>query len=96
MKEILENQKTEAKISVETRMVGDDTLYFVKTKKGQFEVTCKGDGTLLVTSNTKTMTSAIGGRGEDNKKDAWIADRHFKNNSEVASSVLELLMAISK
>ena len=96
MKETLENQKTEAKISVETKIMGDDTLYFVKTKKGQFEATCKGDGTLLVTSNTKTMTSAIGGRGEDNGKDAWFTDEHCKTNSEVASSILELLITISK
>jgi len=42
------------------------------------------------------MNSAIGGRGEDNKKDAWIGDKHFKTKSEVASSVLELLISISK
>jgi len=96
MKEIIENQKTEAKISVETRMMGDDTLYFVKTKKNQFEVTCKGDGSLLITTSAKTMNSAIGGRGEDNGKDAWFTDKHCKTNSEVASSILELLITISK
>ena len=96
MKETLKNQKTESKISVEARILGDDTIYFVKTKKNQFEVTCKGDGSLLITADAKTMNSAIGGRGEDNKKDAWIGDKHFKTKSEVASSVLELLISISK
>lgn len=92
----LENKKTETKISVETKMIGDDTFYFIKSKKGSFEIKCKGDGTLLVTSDAKTMESAIGGRGEDNKKDAWFTDKDCKTNSEAVSNVVELLMTISE
>lgn len=89
--------KTESKISIETRTVSvDDTLYIIKTKKGQFEVMCKGDGTLLVTASAPLMNSAVGGRGEDDKKDAWFTDEHCKTNSEAVSNVLELFMAISK
>lgn len=92
----LENKKTESKISVQTKIMGDDTLYLVKSKKGSFEITCKGDGTLLVTSSAKTMASAIGGRGEDNNKDAWFTDKDCKTNSEAVSNIIELLMTISE
>ena len=96
MEQATQNISTEAKISVDVKSVGDDTIYVVKSKKGQFEVTCKGDGSLLVTSTAKTMASAIGGRGEDNGKDAWFSDEHCKSNSETASNIIELLMAISE
>jgi hypothetical protein len=96
MNETLENKTTESKISVETRNMGDDILYIIRSKKGQFEVTCKGDATMLITAPVKTMTSAVGGRGEDNGKDAWFSDEHCKSNSEVAHSILELLKVISE
>ena len=96
MNDILQNKKTEANISVETKLVGDDTVYVIKSKKGQFEVTGKGDGSLLITSSKNIMSKAIGGRGDDNDTDAWITDKHCRSNSEVASIVLELLMVISE
>ena len=92
----LESKKTEAKISVETKLSGDDTIYTLKSKKGQFEVIGKGDGSLLISTSAKTMNSAIGGRGEDNGENAWITDKHCRSNSEAVSIVLELLMVISE
>ena len=88
--------KTQSKISIELKSDGDDTIYIIKSKKGQFEVMCKGDGTLLVTASAQLMNKAVGGRGEDNKKDAWFTEKHCKNQSEAVSNVLELFMAISK
>jgi len=95
-KGIIENQKTEAKISIQTNMNGDDTHYHVQAKKGNFEVICKGDGTLTVKSSFKTMHSAIGGRGEDDGHNASFSDKDCKTQSEVASNILELLMVISE
>lgn len=88
--------QTEAKISIETRNMGEDILYVISTKKGRFEITCKGDNTLLITSSAETMSSAIGGRGEDDGEDAWVTDEHCKSKSEVAYSIMELLVTISK
>ncbi len=96
MNDTTQNKKTESKISVETKLVGDDTVYTIKSKKGQFEVTGKGDGSILITSNAKTMSSAVGGRGEDDGINAWISDKHCRSNSETASIILELLMVISE
>lgn len=91
------NLKTESKISIETNLIGDDIIYTIKTKKGQFEVVCKGDdGSLLITSNLETMEEAVGGRGDDDGNKAWFTDKHCRSNSEAASVVLELLMAISE
>ena len=96
MKEILENQKTEAKISVET-IVGDEGVtYVVKSKKGSFTVNCEGDGFFKVTSTNKTMQKAVGGRGENDDKEAWFTGEHCKTESAAVSNVLELLIAISK
>ena len=88
--------KTQAKISVETKVSGDDTIYFVKSKKNKFEVICKEDGSFLINTSAKTLSSAVGGRGEDDGKDAYFTDKHCKNNSDIASTILELLVAISK
>lgn len=96
MSNTVEKQKTEAKISVETKMDGDDTIYTIKTKKGQFEVNCKGDGTLKVSSDAKTMFSAIGGIGEDDGKKAWFTDENCKTNAQAVSNILELFIKISE
>lgn len=96
MNETLQNKKTESNISVEVKEIGDDTTYVVKSKKGQFEVTGKGDGSLLITTNAKTMSKAIGGRGDDDGVNAWVIDKHCRNKSEVGSIILELLMVISE
>lgn len=89
-------QKTTGKISIETIALDDRTTYSVKGQKGSFEVTCKDDGTLLVTSSAPTMMLAIGGRGEDDKINAHFTDKHCKSNAEAISNILELLMVISE
>lgn len=96
MKEILENQKTEAKISVETTVDNEGVVYVIKSKKGSFTVSCEGDGFLKVTSDNKTMQKAVGGRGENDDKNAWFTSEHCTTDSAAVSNVLELLIAISK
>jgi len=96
MKEILENQKTEAKISVETIIGDEGVTYVVKSKKGSFTVNCEGDGFLKVTSDNKTMQKAVGGRGENDDKTAWFTSEHCTTESAAVSNVLELLITISK
>lgn len=89
-------QKTSGKVAIETIVLDDRTVYSVTGKKGSFEVTCNDDGTLLVTSTASTMLSAIGGRGEDDKKNAWFTDKNCKSHAEAVSNILELVMAISE
>jgi len=90
--------KTKSNISIELKSTSDndDIIYIIKSKLGHFEVNCKGDGGLLVSSHIKTMSSAIGGRGEDDGKNAWFTDENCKSNSEAVHNILELLMTISK
>jgi len=96
MSSILADLVTDSKVTIETKTSDDDTIYVVKTPKGQFAVTGKGDGELIISSDIKTMSSAIGGRGDDDGKIAWFTDKHCKSNAEVASVIMELLIVISK
>ena len=96
MKQIIENQKAEAKISVETIVDDEGVVYIVKSKKGSFTVSCEGDGFLKVTSDNKTMQKAVGGRGENDDTTAWFTSEDCTTQSAAVSNVLELLMAISK
>lgn len=96
MNSILTDLVTDSKVTIETKTLDDDTIYVVKTSKGKFAITGKGDGSLIISSDIKTMSAAIGGRGDDDGKVAWFTDKHCKSNAEVASVIMELLIVISK
>lgn len=83
-------------VKIKTKTVEDDVIYTVNTLNGEFQLTCKGDGTMLISSAAPIMSKAIGGRGDDNGVNAWFDDKHCKSKADSASVILELIMALSE
>jgi len=83
-------------IKVTTNSTG--VLYSIRTNpdsdEGMITIECGDDHTLKVKGPKEIMSKAIGGRGDEDEKEAWFQDKDVKSPSEAVSNVLEILKAV--
>lgn len=70
--------------------------YSIKTKRGTLTVECGDDHTLKVKGPKDLIAVSIGGRGDEDEKDAWFQDKDFKSAAEAVSNVLEIIKNANK
>jgi len=81
-------------IDVQTNPTG--ILYSIKSKKGIITVECGDDKTVKVKGPKTIISGAIGGRGDEDEKEAWFQDKDVKSASEAVSNILEILRVLGK
>ena len=81
-------------IEVTTNSTG--VSYSITTDKGTVTVECGDDHTLKVKGPKDLISKAIGGRGDEDEKDAWFQDKDFGSASEAVSNVLEILKVMTQ
>ena len=74
----------------------DGVLYTITRGEAVVMVECGDDHTLKVKGPKELMASSIGGRGDENEKEAWFQDKDFSTASEAVSNVLEILKNMNK
>jgi hypothetical protein len=73
-----------------------NVVYSIRSKKGTVTIECGDDHTLKVKGPKEIIASSIGGRGDEDEKEAWFQDKDFTSASEAVSNVLEILKNIDK
>lgn len=71
-------------------------VYSITTDKGLVIVECGDDHTLKVKGPKDLIHKAIGGRGDEDEKNAWFEDKDFGSASEAVSNVLEILKVMTQ